>query len=391
MSIANQLRRLHRRLLPDNPDLSYTPYLWLMYLLFLLPGLFFARWDALTVWLTALSVVVFLPLYFRSFWLSGKATIYNSLLIALMGALLLPINISANTYFIYAAAAVGFIANLRYAVMIISGLAAALILESWFLGLPLLAIVIPSLFVLMVGCANIFQGTISRKNNSLRLSQAEVSRLATVAERERISRDLHDLLGHSLSLITLKAELAGKLLKREDIARASQEVGDLERISRTALSEVREAVSGYRQAGLSDELQHATQALQSANINLKLAGSSNDLPDAHDNALAMCVREAVTNVIRHSGAQNCWIRLSRNSGQVSLSIRDDGESSGENIVMGSGLKGMRDRLSIMGGALNIDQSSGLHLEIQLPSLTTADRANTEKLDINDGDIEPVIN
>lgn len=387
MRIAKPLSPLHRRLLPDNPDIGYTPYFWLLYLLFLLPGLFFARWSAISVWLTLLSVIVFLPLYFRSFWLEGRAMIYNNLLIALVGMLLLPINISACTYFIYAAAGIGFISNMRHALVIISGLAAVLILQSWLLGFPTLAMLMPAALVLMIGCANLFHGAMMRKNHSLRLSQAEVTRLATVAERERISRDLHDLLGHSLSLITLKAELAGKLLQREDIARAGQEVDDLERISRTALSEVREAVSGYRQADLHDELQHAGGALSSAGIKLNLSGSYSDLPSAHDNALAMCVREAVTNIIRHSQASNCWIQFSHDAAQVNLSISDDGESSEQGISVGSGLKGMQDRLAIMGGALILNQNQGLHLQIQLPLSAITEQSNQNKQAITIDDNE----
>ncbi len=378
--MVNLLSRLNRRLLPDNPDIGYTPYFWLLYLIFLLPGLFFTRWGAISVWLTVLSVIVFLPLYFRSFWLEGQAMVYNNLLIALIGVLLLPINISACTYFIYAAAGIGFISNMRSALVVIFGLGALLVLESWLLGFPTLAMLMPAALVLMIGCANLFHGALMRKNHSLRLSQAEVTRLATVAERERISRDLHDLLGHSLSLITLKAELAGKLLQRENIQRAGQEIDDLERISRTALSEVREAVSGYRQADLHDELQHADEALSSADIKLNLSGEYSDLPSAHDNALAMCVREAVTNIIRHSDANNCWIQFSHDRAQVKLSISDDGEPLKQEIAMGSGLKGMQDRLAIMGGDLTIRQNQGLHLQIQLPTSAISNQSHQSNRD-----------
>lgn len=366
MNVASALGRLHRRLLPDDPSIGYQPYLWLMYLLFLLPGLYFIQWDTSAVVLTVLSVIVFLWLYFRGFWLSGNALIYNALLIAMMGALLLPFNASASTYFIYAAAAVGIINNVRFSLIFIIGLACMLLLESWLLDLSLFAMLIPAGFVLMVGFASLFQGIIIRKNNSLRISQAEVSRLATVAERERISRDLHDLLGHSLSLITLKAELAGKLLKRQETQRARQEIDDLERISRTALGEVREAVSGYRQAGLISELQHASEALQSASIQTHLDVASDNLSATHDHTLAMCVREAITNVIRHSEARNCWITLEQDAHNTELSIRDDGKLPTIKLEPGSGLNGMRDRLQMLNGNLSIQQRDGLHLTITLP-------------------------
>ncbi len=365
------LKRLHRLLLRGNTDVGYTPYLWLIYLLFLLPGLYFNGWKTMSVWLTVLSVVVFLPFYFRGFRLYGQPQlIANSLVIALLGAGLLPFNSSASVYFIYAAAGVAFINRTRLALLIMAGFALWLVVECWLLGYPVLAIVIPALMVLMIGCANLFHSAIVQKNIRLRASQAEASRLAAVAERERISRDLHDLLGHTLSLITLKAELAGKLLQRDKIQQATQEVAELEQISREALSEVREAVTGYRQADLQDELQHAGKALKSARIALKLSGELNDLPQAYDNVLAMCVREGVTNVIRHAGANHCHIEMARMDNGVRLTISDNGQSNTGNLAVavepGSGLLGMRDRLASLGGSLHIKHQNGVRLEIELP-------------------------
>lgn len=364
------LSKLHRRLLPDNPDIGYTPYLWLFYLLFLLPGLYFTGWAWQACVITIVSVLVFLPLYFRGFWLCGSSAARNCLIVALIGVLLLPVNASASVYFIYASAACGYSGNIRRALMVMVGLAIVLALESWLLGFPKLALLMPTSMMLLIGCANLFHAEIANRNASLRISQTEVSRLAAVAERERISRDLHDLLGHSLSLITLKAELAGKLLQREDIARAEQEVADLENISRTALREVREAVSGYRQAGLDDELQHAEQALQFANISLQLKGRSEALPQEYDNALAMCVREAVTNVIRHAEASSCQISIEQQMDRISVTISDDGpakvDSQKQEVVVGSGLRGMHDRVTALGGSLWLDNSNGMIVSIQLP-------------------------
>lgn len=368
---TNGLQRLHRRLLPENAEIGYTPYLWLVYLLFLLPGLYFKGWQPLSVWLSVLSVVVFLPLYFRSFWLYGRnALMFNCVLIAAIGAALLPINSSASVYFIYAAAGVAFINNTRKALLFMLALALWLVAETLLLGYPSIAIVVPAMMVIMIGCANLFHAAMVQKNARLQSSQDEVSRLAAVAERERISRDLHDLLGHSLSLITLKAELAGKLLRRNDTQRATQEVNDLERISREALSEVRQAVTGYRQANLQDELRHARGALHAADIELELQGAVHDLPRAHDNALAMCVREGVTNVIRHAGANRCRIVLAHLGNKIHLSIGDNGKRAADMnkapIEMGSGLSGMRDRVVALEGSLKIQQQDGLLLEIELP-------------------------
>ena len=164
---------------------------------------------------------------------------------------------------------------------------------------------IPALTMgLSVGVATVMDASLRRSREQLLRKQEEVEHLATIAERERISRDLHDLLGHTLSLITLKAELAGKLLER-DAAACGREIADIEQSARNALAEVRSAVSGYRQAGLAHELANARVALASAGVTLDSALEPIALGAAAENVLALVLREAVTNILRHAGARRC--------------------------------------------------------------------------------------
>jgi two-component system sensor histidine kinase DesK len=186
----------------------------------------------------------------------------------------------------------------------------------------------------------------------LRQARAEVARLAASEERLRMARDLHDLAGHSLATITLKAELARKLL-RVDVDRSEQQILDLEYVSREALADIREAVSGYRRATLAVEASSARTALNAAGISLDIdptvpARSGTLDPDA-ESVLAWCLREAVTNVVRHSGARGCRIRLidARVDGEPSLSLEvlDDGPiTPGVATRAGNGLNGLRERL-----------------------------------------------
>ena len=167
----------------------------------------------------------------------------------------------------------------------------------------------------------------------LRISHCAAEKLAAcprpnrtprqIAERERIARDLHDLLGHTLSLITLKAELARKLVDR-DPQRAKQEMQDVEHTSRAALADVREAISGYRGQGFAAELLRARQTLQTAGITVDCEASQVPLSPAQETVLALALREAVTNVVRHAQAQTCSVRLGRDEQLCTLEIADNG-------------------------------------------------------------------
>ncbi|MGH8282341.1 MAG: sensor histidine kinase, partial [Gammaproteobacteria bacterium] len=228
-------------------------------------------------------------------------------------------------------------------------------------------------FVVILGLANLYFGEMNRKNRALKLSQEEIRKLAAGAERERIGRDLHDLLGHTLTLITVKAELAAKLAER-DLAGAAREIRDVERISREALAQVREAVGGYRSSGLTGELANARVALTAANVKLAEKVEPPNLSPAQDSALAMVLREAVTNVVRHSGAQHCRIRLENHNDQLRLLIEDDGR--GGKVREGNGLRGMRERLQALSGQLEIaSDQAGTRLAILLPAIDPDVRDN----------------
>ena len=197
----------------------------------------------------------------------------------------------------------------------------------------------------------------------LRVANGEIEHLAKVAERERIARDLHDLLGHTLSLITLKAELARKLVDRDPL-RAKQEMQDVEQTSRAALADVREAISGYRGQGLATELMRARQTLETAGITVDCAASEVPLSPAQESVLALALREAVTNVVRHAQAQRCSVRLSRDQEACTLEIADNGR--GADAPEGNGLRGMRERLEAIGGSLQRQTAAGTRLVIHLP-------------------------
>ena len=188
--------------------------------------------------------------------------------------------------------------------------------------------------------------TVMNRNIDLIVAHQENARLAVDNERTRFARDLHDILGHSLTVITVKAELAQKLID-VDLDRARAEIADLERLSRDALTDVRRAVEGYRDITLPGELVRARVALRAAEIDAELPNSTDDVPSELRELFAWTVREGVTNVIRHSGADRCEVRLTPTSAEV----RDNGTATPSPNGHGSGLAGLRERAADVGATV----------------------------------------
>jgi two-component system sensor histidine kinase DesK len=207
----------------------------------------------------------------------------------------------------------------------------------------------------------------------LHAARRELARLAVIEERERLSRDLHDLLGQTLSMITLKSELAWHLVTEEP-ERCAQELSEIEHVARQTLREVREAVAGYRQPALSSELEGARQLLSAAGIDVEIDPLQEVLPPAVDAVLAWTVREGVTNVIRHSRARRCRIHLTHTNRTVEAEVLNDGGTRArvESAVHpGLGLAGLRERVSALGGRmeagpLDATGKDGFRIHMELP-------------------------
>ena len=222
------------------------------------------------------------------------------------------------------------------------------------------------IIALGVTLASFFAFTAARRSElvvRLRETRAELARMAVAEERLRIARDLHDLLGHSLSLITLKAELAGRLIDA-DPARVGREIADLEGVARRSLGEVRAAVSGYRQPSLTAELAAAREMLSAAGMECRVqAPASIELPQDADALLGWTVREGATNVVRHSGARTVMITITVTPDEASAEIADDGvgpawTGGDEPGAHGSGLVGLTERARGAGAQLSAGEGRG---------------------------------
>ncbi|SFE00262.1 two-component system, NarL family, sensor histidine kinase DesK [Bacillus sp. OV194] len=208
-----------------------------------------------------------------------------------------------------------------------------------------------------------------RQELEKQLDQAneQIKNLIKREERMRISRDLHDTLGHTLSLITLKSQLVEKLLVKQP-ERARAEAKEIEKTSRTALQQVRELVADMRAVTVSEELVKVQSILQAAGIQYEFEGESSmeEVPYLTQNILSMCLKEAVTNVVKHSQGNLCKITVKQTAGEVVLVIRDDGKGFYQQNSDGNGLKGMTERLALIDGKLSAFNKNGTELVITVP-------------------------
>lgn len=370
-------RKIDSWLLPRNLNERFSPYVWLIYLpLFFVPVVFIHQAPMDLVW-TFLALFAFLALYFHAFWVKGQNVIYHIVAITLVGTLIALVTPTASSLFIYAGAFCCRLSPFKYAITVLLALLVWITAISWFFNFESYFYIPGLVFTLTVGILNIYQRALHQNKQALILSRKETQRLAQVAERERIARDLHDLIGHTFSVITLKADLAGRLLNKgqdKDLDKARTEIKQLEEISRDALSQVREVVSGYRTSDLLSELANAKNVFGSVDIDFQYRFENIDeqqikLDSASNKELAIVLRELVTNIIKHAKATQVSVTVKHENGKIILALQDDGQGF-ENIQhKGFGIKGIEERIQKLKGFVNIKTGghyTGTLSEIGLP-------------------------
>lgn len=344
---------------------GWTPFVWLVYLVPFVIYPFTAGEDLARRAVTLVAVVVFLLLYFRGFRAEPRELALITGATTLLAVAFAPINPGTPALFIFAAAFAGGFPRPRQGVMAIVAVVATIAVEAWVLSLAVWSWVPAIVFSICIGAVNIHYSERERGNLRLRLANEQIEHLAKVAERERIGRDLHDLLGHTLSVIVLKSELAHRI-SRTDAERAAKEIAEVEQVARQALQEVRAAVQGYRSAGFGAEIRRAAEVLRDAGIATEVSvdPAAGTIPPDVETVLTLAVREGVTNILRHARASCAAITVRREHRSLRLSISDDGTGSIRDG--GGGIAGMRERLAAVGGTLEIRESPGTTLLIQVP-------------------------
>jgi two-component system, NarL family, sensor histidine kinase DesK len=370
---------------------------WLIYLIGPVADLFAVKahhsplYQAIAVALVAAFCVLYV--FLLGIWWQNRARgrVGLAALAGLAVAMSLAYGADWTSLFIYVSAAVGFIIwDRRRALLAVAACTVAFVVLSevehvtsdnlWSELLP----------VALIGFAMIGFKMQIVLNQQLRQARGEVAKLAANEERLRLARDMHDLTGQSLSLITLKSELAVKRLSRlpasPEVDAVAAELSDIGRVSRQTLHDIREAVSGYRRPTLAVEIITARTSLEAAAIQLDddpaLMTRSGTFDAEAEAALAWCLREAATNVVRHSGAQHCRIRLTERRHELSLEVTDDGRGvTADGTGTGSGLHNMSERLSAVGGRFSAGpgrDGHGFRLVATVP-LTSDEPAGTRPI------------
>lgn len=323
--------------------------------------------HSFAVWMEfAVLYTVFLILYFLVAELRGRWQTLAFVLFFLHAFLYYSFSEKAYGVFAYPFAMLClFVTRLRALFLVLIAMMIGVVAETRYLGRAFSTAEDVLFLCVIFGLSNFAFAQQSRANSLLERANSEIEQLSQEAERERIARDLHDLLGHTLTLITVKLDLARRLLP-QDSDRARNEIVEAEQTARNALAEVRQAVSGYRADGLDAEISRARRSLRSADVKLTTAIAPVNLSSGQVNVLCLALREAVTNIVRHAHATVCHVALLEKDSTIHFTIEDNG--LGGQIREGNGLRGMRERLQSLAGAvkLTVSANRGTSLQIMMP-------------------------
>ena len=277
-----------------------------------------------------------------------------------------PFNQSACGMFVYPIVMLAFMTtSMRTYVLVLTAQSLGVVLEAWLFHMQWWTALMAVFFSLVVGFSNFAYTKQERASYQLRRANDEIEHLAQVAERERIARDLHDLLGHTLTVIAIKSELASRLFTA-DPERARQEIGEVEQTARKALAEVREAVTGYQSEGIAAEVQRARRTLVAAGVQLTVSMEPVHLDPAQANVLCLALREGVTNLVRHANATSAALTLDVDGNAMRMRLQDDGVGFAQ--CEGNGLRGMRERVRQLDGSITVASvpPRGTAVTIMLP-------------------------
>lgn len=339
------------------------PYIWMIYLV--MPVYYLVNAHGYEQYIGITAFIVFVLTYRQLYMTAGKSLFSYWLVLQILCVLILTQVIDRNMFFLgfFTANFIGWYTEKRLfrlfllVFAIIQTIPIAIAIAQNQLSTGQLLFFAPFYIIMLVSPYGI-RTMLDRQQLEAKLDEAQqhIKELIKREERMRIARDLHDTMGHTLSLITLKSELVTKLIAKNP-ERAIQEAREIERTSRAALREVRQLVSDMRAISIAEALADASEMLRSADIELQLSTQQetcNDVPDLTQNMVSLCLLEAVTNIVKHSKATWSLIWLKRETDGIYITIQDNGTGISMDQQQGNGLKGMSERLHLIDGSLRID-------------------------------------
>ncbi|OJD70229.1 sensor histidine kinase [Bacillus sp. NH11B] len=352
-------------------QMGFFPYMWLVYLLFPIYNL-----TQVSGWKLVIGIgmlIVFTVTYRQLYFVKKTFILWACIQMMLTFSFALFYNPFMILFGYFTASAMGF-APSKKAFRVLLGLLVVMLGAFIFvnvnqLTIPSLVNIVP-MFILMLltpfGMRNFNQKKMLK--NQLNEANEQIKDLVKREERQRIARDLHDTLGHTLSLITLKSQLVEKLIVKNP-ERASIEAKEITQTSRTALKQLRELISDMRMITVEEELEQIKAILQAATIELEIKQetSASSLSPIEQNILGMCLREAVTNVVKHSKATECIVSILESQGELILKVEDNGVGLENQNHDGNGIRGMKERIALIDGVVELDTiNPGMLLTVKVP-------------------------
>lgn len=349
----------------EAPTLQKNQWIWWVFSLYYFIPLFYINYQWWQILLVVAAFIAFLGLSitiamtdFNRVWLPIGALL-------LLAVVMTPLTPGASTFFTYAGFFMGFCLSTRPMMLGVSLSVAVVIFLHLEHQYPFPVYLMPSIIGLVtIGMVGRMERLRMENKLASARSEGEIRQLATIAERERIARDLHDLLGHTLSSVVLKAELADKLLQQHNTEAARQHMQDLHKIARESLSLVRQTVSGYKHRGLCDEVMQLCDKLRDQGFSVHLSGDIPPIPPKTETALILALTELTTNIMRHSKGNRCELQFEQHADKLQITVEDNGQPKA--ITPGNGLIGLRERVQSLAGEFYSDIEQGCRFVITLP-------------------------
>ncbi len=349
----------------DKPtSMGERPEFYLVYLAFYFFPWLFQTPNHQDMLAALIAIAVFIPIYFHGFNKASTKSLPHVLAISLIGFATSPFLGSHGVFHIYAMVQAGFIRPERTAWITAVILTLVFSVFSWLTNQSWWDFIFPVFMGLVTLVGTVSAAGRIEQSAQLARSRSLEQHLAAVSERERIAQDLHDLLGQTLTMVALKSEVATRLFDTKP-QQAKQELLEIRDAARVALSDVRAAVAGMNTTSLRAELKRAEQILSTADITLSITGTIPSLSAEADQVLGLTVREAMTNIVRHSEATQANFNIIDHDGNVIVVVEDNGVSS--SITEGSGLIGLRKRIEKLGGIVRLEQTPGLKVSMHIPN------------------------
>lgn len=349
----------------NNPEFERHGWIWWIFSLYYFLPVFYTPFDWIKHSLMLGAYAVFIILCIICVRTHPARAWIPIAALLLLAVLITPITPGSSTFLTYACFFIGIYFPLRQSIagFVLTGFLILFLHVYYQYPTPyfLFPAVTGAVAVGFIGVVERFRAQVKLKEQQ---SLLEIRQLAMIAERERIARDLHDLLGHTLSSIALKAELAGKLLQQKKYQEGEQHLTELNQIARDTLSLVRQTVSGYKHRGLAGEVMHICELLRENQFAVDVTGDLPQLNARAETALILALKELSTNVLRHSRGQKCTLNFNQDQHHIKVTLCDNGMI--KSLEEGNGLRGIRERLHALSGELTIDLGERSCFTISLP-------------------------